>query len=482
MRPALLIPSLAAALIFAARPLAADADLAIHTQLFALDAAASAAVRLESTDPEPTNQGAVRILRAPATLRWGESRLELQGDTVGWLPADRLPAGIKLIADTPVPVGPTGHAVLRCIASAQYMERLPAGTFALRQIEADAPDAPRYVLAFRVVRNGSSAVELAVSCRPEIAIARRRAPLEGVQMPVGKPLVDVFADEIHFTIDRGRWLGLLIRPPAPFEAGALALVKIDAAPAAAPPAASVPRKRDRTIAMSISANRIAAESAADRPSPSAPVGYLLYDGGFGEYGAAIAGTRAPAAGPIRAAWQDALAHAGYRPAGADRPPKVVLIYHWGVTRWETRAQVPSLATYASPSDATTTLHEKAFFTLAAYDHADFAAGFRTLLWRVRAETGDVANLPEVFPALITASTSWLGQNQERPSTATIQLAAQRVVTAPPTENDPTAAGTIDEARVRALIENSQRALTRRRSFTVYDDARQPLPPLPAGKR
>ena len=487
MNLAHILPTLAATLIIATPSLSADPCLSIHTRLFALDAAATTAARIEPDSPVPPTATAARLLHAPATIRWGEARLDLLGDTVNWTPADRLPPGFKLIADTTLPVGPTGNAVLRCIARVQYMERLPEGTFALRSIEADAPDAPRYVLAFKVAPQSPTTTEFAMRCRPEIAVAHRRTPVDGVNIPVGKPLVDVFSDELRFTARQGEWTALLMCPPAPFESGALVLFKIDSSPSPST-ATEPPHKRDRTLTMSIAATRTPAESPAVRPAPDAPVGYLLYDGGYGDYGEPMAGTRPPAAGPIRATWQDALLHAGYRPAGADLPPRLVLVYYSGVTRAETKTFVYNLATgdaqfsRGDTSSTSTSLHEKAFVTISAFDHTDFVAGFRTLLWRVQAETRDVANLSEVLPALITASTSWLGQDQANRSTAKVQLANQRVVTQGPTENDSAAARKIDEDRVHALIEKERRIITSRHYFAVSADDRVPHTPLPTGKR
>jgi len=487
------LPSVAA-LVLASASVSADTALSIRTKLFALDAAATASIRVESDSAAPRGQAATRLIRPTGTLRWGDSSLQLQGETMSWTPKDRWPAGLKLIADTPLPVGPTGHAELRCIATAEYMERLPEGTFALRRIEADSPEAPRYVLAFQVERKNDASVDLAVTCRPEVAVARRHAPLEGVRIPIGKPLVDVFVDKLSFTVRKGQWHALLLRPPAPFETGVLALINIgDEAVASQPSAGNEPpRKPEREIEMVIAATRTAAETAPASPVSAAPAGYILYDGGLGAYGPSIgrpllASSIGQAAGTIRAAWQDALAHAGYRPASAMLAPRVVLVYHWGVTR-EIEDPLPERALVQEWG----ALHigkarMKAFVAISAYDQADFAAGLRTLLWRVRAETTDVVKLREVLPALITASTSWLGRDQEGLSTATIRLADQRVVDRPPVDNDPAAALTIDETRVHALIEEEQRAITLHHDFPVSTEERMPrkrfpIEPNEEGKR
>ena len=481
MQFAQLLTPLAAALALAALPLSADTALSVHTRLFALDAEARAAVRLNLDACPAPGQAAVQLIHAPATLQWGDSRLQLQGETITWSPVDRLPAGLKLIADTTLPVGPTGHALLRCIASAQYMERLPEGTFALRRIEADSPEVPRYVLTFQVERKDRGNADFAVSCRPEIAIARRREPLAGVQIPIGKPLVDVFTDSLSFTARKGQWQALLLRPPAPFAAGALVLISLDDAPVAPAAAGEPPRKRAREISMVIDATRTTTEPPLVRPSPDAPVGYLLYDGGFGLYGRSHGRPHAPPAGNIRAAWQDALAHAGYLPAAPSRPPRIVLLYHWGLIREVDDPPSENALIQEWGASRMPKVRGQAFVAITAYDQADFADGRQTLLWRVRAETGDVDNLREIIPALVTASTSWLGQGQKQRSTATVQLAAQRVVTQPPCDNDPAAARTVDEARIRALIEAEQRAITARHDFAVAPEDQVPHRPLPAGE-
>lgn len=475
---------IAAAMAFAALPLAADPALSVHARLFALDVAAREAVSPERDMSTRSGDDAVQLLRAPAALQWAGARLELRGDTCDWVPADVLPDGVTLIADSIMPVGPTGHAQLRCIAAAQYMERLPEGTFALRQVEADSPDVPRYVLTFQVEPKEGD--EVAVSCRTEFAVARRRAVVEGVQIPIGKPLVDVFSGELSFASVRDQWQALFFRPPAPFASGALALIRIGDAPAT-PPAPAVesnpPRKHAREIGMVIDATCTDAGSSLALPSATAPVGYLLYDGGFGEYGGAVVRAKIRADAAIRAAWQDALAHAGYLPATGALAPRIVLTYHWGLITEANDVPLPSDRAFVREwggSEITATLRRRAFVAISAYDYADFRAGRQTLLWRMRAETANLKELGEVFPALITASTSWIGKDQRQRSSATIQLADQRVVTRAPADNDPTAARTVDERRVRAMLEAEQRTITVRHDFSVASEEREPRRPLPGG--
>lgn len=451
-----------------ARPASAVPGLLIRTRLYSLTPDAAAVLQVQ---PPPSRAEELQLLAPPFALRLGDSSVTVHEAAVQWTPAETPPAGVRQIADSELPVGLTGHAVLRCIARSEYMEPLPGGGFALRQLDPASPETPRYVLSFQVEHDGP---EIGVRCRAELAVARGRVPVEGVNLPVGKPLVGVFTDEIRFTTREGRWQALLYRPSASFGAGALALLRIERSAAAAEPG---PRS-DRKLSIAVVADRTAAGLARAIPTAGAPVGYLLYEGGYGEYGTPVAASSPPPVAPIRAAWQDALAHAGYRPATGALPPSIVLVHHWGVTRVEKEVRAPAPAFGDSAAPLATALREKSFVAISAYDHAAFVAGFRTLLWRVQVNTGGGADLPTILPALVTASTSWLGRGGNRRDTATLNLGEQRPIVTPPANNDPAAARGVNEERLQWLVEQEQRTLTRHHIFGISPEERQERRPLP----
>jgi len=66
-----------------------------------------------------------------------------------------------------------------------------------------------------------------------------------------------------------------------------------------------------------------------RPTPDQPASYVAFDDGYREAGDPVANEKPPTAAAVARALRQTLAAEGYRPATAQTPPTLLLIYHWG---------------------------------------------------------------------------------------------------------------------------------------------------------
>ena len=117
-------------------------------------------------------------------------------------------------------------ATIRCMSPTQYFEKQADGTFRIREIAADSPDVPRYLLTFVAKPADNAALNLLVTCRSEIATVLSREPIPGVDLEVGRPRLSVRQDEIKLAMRVGEWAALLLRAPKENDYSILALFKI----------------------------------------------------------------------------------------------------------------------------------------------------------------------------------------------------------------------------------------------------------------
>jgi hypothetical protein len=188
-----------------------------------------------------------------------------------------------------------------------------------------------------------------------------------------------------------------------------------------------------------------ADAPAETASPSGT--YLAYDAGLIEGGDAVAGEMPPPPEIVRSALEQAAQTAGLTAADS---PAVLLIYHWGVIRYDSTPKAPAFRIqpnlrsrialiasartlgkaedffrgprppYTEPDlrDAFELSHDARYFVIiSAYDRAALARHERKLLWRVRvsAMTNSGA-MNEVIPALARASGTYFGRTLSRPET------------------------------------------------------------------
>ena len=182
------------------------------------------------------SDGHTVVIKSPATIRFDKDTLALQGPEFSWSTGDRPPTAISLVPVPAMKFGLGQSATIRCVVPTQYMEKRPDGTFRLREIAPDSPDAPRYVLSFHVEPGRDPANDLLVTCRPEIAAINGREKIPGVDLDVGKPLMSSFNDEITLAVRLNEWSLLLFRAAKASDYSVLTLFKIGPEPAPQPQA------------------------------------------------------------------------------------------------------------------------------------------------------------------------------------------------------------------------------------------------------
>jgi hypothetical protein len=223
------------------------------------------------------------------------------------------------------------------------------------------------------------------------------------------------------------------------------------------------------------------------PTPEHPAYYVAYDGGYIESGRSIGGMEPPAAGKIDQALRVALDSAGYKAAGPQTSPSLVLIYHWGficpewpsilVTNLEARLFLvaPSKMVRQAEEFLANGRGAKAgyvagdlrdtfdfahgshyFLVVSAFDFADLTRQTATLLWVVKLNTQENSgSIREALPALIENSGPYLGCNFDRRQFMSAllrpQAAGETHDEVLPT--DPT--GRIDAGIIRNLIKREQ---------------------------
>ena len=423
-----------------------------------------------------------------ATIRFDQHTLVLQGSEFKWSPEDTAPKSITLLPVRPLRLGFNQPATIRCAAPAQYLEKQADGTYSLREIAADSPDAPRYLLTFLVEPGRAAANDLLVTCRTEIVTIRARDKLPGVDLEIGRPLLNVRRDENKLEVHKDEWAALLCRAPQENDYSVLTLLKISDDPAAPPradaktlPPTPTPQASPSAASPAVAtieyegyAAPTAAGAKARQPGPGNPIPYLAYDGGFSELGAVIAGVKAPGAAEMSAAFRAVVEDKGYVPATALIPPAVVFVYHWGYCR-----SAPA-GGYAIAGE----VHANSFVIVSAYDFGDLARNQRTLLWRVGLHSGDPAPVTTALPALIGATGPFLGRKLVTRPGNRIAIASHEVDTAiVPSLPSPVAAGVVsalDDERVRYLIEQERRTLEWKHDLPMSDDV-DPRPLRPPSK-
>ncbi len=424
------------------------------------------------------------------TIHFDQHTLALQGGEFKWSPEDTAPKSITLIPVRPLRLGFNQPATIRCAVPTQYLEKQADGTYSLREIAADSPDAPRYLLTFLVEPGRAAANDLLVTCRTEIATIRAREKLPGVDLEIGRPLLNVRRDENKLEVHKDEWAALLLRAPQENDYSVLTLLKISDDPAApscadaktlpptptpqASPSAASPAMA--TIEFGGNAATTAAGAKARQPGPGNPVPYLAYDGGFIELGAVIVGTKAPGAAEMSAAFRAVVEAKGYVPATALLPPAVVLVYHWGYVG----SDLHGFREGGIPM--TGAIHNDSFVIISAYDFGDLARNQRTLLWRVGLHSSDPAPVTKALPALMGAAGPFLGRNLATRPGNRVAIASHEVDTAiVPSLPSPVAAGVVsalDDESVRYLIEQERRTLESKLDLPMSDANPRPLrPPL-----
>ena len=165
-------------------------------------------------------------------------------------------------------------AAILTSAPIQYMDREPDGSLKVREIPFDSPDAPHCHLTFTVNPSAGATGDLLVAGHFDIATVRSRENVTGVALEVGKPLLAVLAEDIHFAVGLDQWAAVLLPAPNGGDYSMLLLLKV-ALPNA--PKGALSRVADYHLR----AERFGAAAVADENYVYA-VGGLNYGGFLGD--------------------------------------------------------------------------------------------------------------------------------------------------------------------------------------------------------
>lgn len=438
---------------------AAD-DLWVQPMLYVFR---NADVRQVAVDGTPVaRDAAMRIVGPTSTIRFDDATLALAGGGFAWSPGGAPPAAVSVVASPTMRVRIGQTATVRCAPETQYMERRADGTFALREVAADAADAPRFVLTILTERDPGVPDGLRVTCRTDIVTVRDREAVPGVDLEVGRPKTSSFSNESRFTTRGGDWSALLCLRPTASDYGVLTLLRV------------ADRRPETTMELRAAAKITEAGAQAARSFGGRPVGYLLHGGGFSWLGGAEAGVREPGAAEMEVALAAALQEENYRPSSADLPPAVVLILQWGCIFAQVGGPVGERSHISiSPP--------RAFVIISAYDYADLVRRQETLLWRT-ALINDHGDPSRVLPALAATSGPFLGRNFDgwRRDSAEIRPPPARTPgsAAPPAPGELAAsiADTID-----ALTGQEQQDILKSGLIPMKLEDRKPHTPIPPQK-
>ena len=227
-----LIAALLALLPPAATRLAAGENLRLDTDLYVYRAGDFHAIDIPGAAAVTAEHRAF-VLAAPATLRFDQATLALTGAGYSWS-GDQPPAQFSHITRPAVVLPAGAHATIVSSATTQYLEKQPDGSLQVRDIPASSPDAPHCRLTFQVGAAGGAGDDLPLGIDLDVATVASREQVAGVALPVGRPVLARFTEQLHPTVRRGEWTALVLPAPNGSDYSLLVLLKVAPAAPASP--------------------------------------------------------------------------------------------------------------------------------------------------------------------------------------------------------------------------------------------------------
>jgi hypothetical protein len=185
-----------------------------------------AAVSADLPDGEHVAPEEATGIHAPATLAIGRTKLALAGATYTW---DRDGVSAQQLTEMKLPLVIAQSGVPVAIHSSvpvEYMEKAADGSLQLHTIAKGAPDAPHCHITYTVLSLESGRAEIGVTCQLELATVAARKPVPGVALPVGRPVLTRFDQEVRFEPRPGEWMARLFQPQNNSEYGLLLLLRV----------------------------------------------------------------------------------------------------------------------------------------------------------------------------------------------------------------------------------------------------------------
>lgn len=182
--------------------------------------------------PAAKKDGAV-VIRSPATIKFAQATLSLNGSDISWSDGRNPPPGFTLIRIPEITTARGKPVEILSTAPIQYLEKAADGTLQVRTIGKDSSNAPHCRIRFTIGSRDEANGDLRVSCDLDLATVSGRAKVPGVSLDVGRPILTRFADRAELAVRPGEWTALLLRAPNGNVYSLLLLLKTTSAQAAA---------------------------------------------------------------------------------------------------------------------------------------------------------------------------------------------------------------------------------------------------------
>jgi N-acetylneuraminic acid mutarotase len=172
-----------------------------------------------------TKQGRCTIVTSPGIIDFDQVKLSLDGTRVSWSSGRGAPKQFSPSGATVFVMKESQPASVLTSAPVQYMERQPDGSLKVRELPFDSPEAPHCRLTFTAGPSSGAREDLLLTGQFDIASIRARENIPGVELEVGKPLLAVLNEEIHFAVGADQWAAVLLPAPNGGDYSMLLLLK-----------------------------------------------------------------------------------------------------------------------------------------------------------------------------------------------------------------------------------------------------------------
>jgi hypothetical protein len=179
--------------------------------------------------------GHALIFKSPATARFDQQTLSLEGSNAAWSSGGSPPEQFTRVAAPPmVPIAPGKPVTMTSSTAIQYLEQLPDGKLQVREIPADSREAPHIRLTFTANPGENATDALLLDCDMDIVTVNARKNIPGVALNVGKPVVRRFREILTVPIRLGQSAALILEAPNGSDFSVLMLLELATAQASAP--------------------------------------------------------------------------------------------------------------------------------------------------------------------------------------------------------------------------------------------------------
>jgi hypothetical protein len=238
MKPQLFIASAAVCLLPLISTLHASENLGLESALYVFKQGDFHEVIIPGATTVGGSQ--VQVFQAPASARFDQLTLSLEGSQARWGDGSSPPEQFSLIAAPPlIRLTPGQPVTITSSTAIQYLERLADDKLQVREIPAESPDAPHLHLSFTANAGDNPTEGFSLTCDLDIATVRDRKSIPGVALEVGQPRIARFKENLTIPLHPGQWAGLLVKAPNGSDYSLLLLLRLGQAPSPPPGLAKI---------------------------------------------------------------------------------------------------------------------------------------------------------------------------------------------------------------------------------------------------